>query len=147
MNNHILKEDTPVGSIVYTLKGYDPENSSVVYGILGTDVLTVDPHSGEVKLVKPLDREVSETVFKVSPCHPLVLVAWADHSPFSGWRIQLEIVFTQSVLAGMARNNGETSWSTKQVSSIPGLCWEFPDVLEELILTSETFIMFQSPSN
>lgn len=64
MNNHILKEDTPVGSIVYTLKGHDPENSSVRYGILGTDVLTVDPISGEVKLVKPLDREVSTALWK-----------------------------------------------------------------------------------
>lgn len=58
MDKQILKEDTPVGSIVYTLKGHDPENSTVRYGIQGTDVLTVDPLSGEVKLVKPLDREV-----------------------------------------------------------------------------------------
>ena len=58
MNNHILKEDTEVGTVVYTLKGYDPENSTVKYGILGTDVLTVNPESGEVTLVKPLDREV-----------------------------------------------------------------------------------------
>ncbi|EEB19942.1 conserved hypothetical protein [Pediculus humanus corporis] len=62
MNNHILKEDTEVGTVVYTLKGYDPENSTVKYGILGTDVLTVNPESGEVTLVKPLDREVNDTL-------------------------------------------------------------------------------------
>lgn len=59
MTNHVLNEDTKVGSIVYTLKGYDPENSEVRYGILGTDLFSVNATTGEVRLEKPLDREVS----------------------------------------------------------------------------------------
>lgn len=59
MTNHVLNENLPVGSIVYTLKGHDPENSTVRYGILGTDFFSVNPTTGEVKLEKPLDREVS----------------------------------------------------------------------------------------
>jgi hypothetical protein len=52
-----LLENTPVGSVVYTLKGEDPEGSKVTYGLKGTDKLSVDPVSGEVRVEKPIDRE------------------------------------------------------------------------------------------
>lgn len=58
MNNLVLSEDTPVGSIVHQLQGEDPEGSPVHYGIVGTDRLHVDRDSGKVTLIKPLDREV-----------------------------------------------------------------------------------------
>lgn len=59
MNNVLIQENTPVGTIVYTLRGSDPENSTVHYGIVGTDRLQVDSLTGLVKLIAPLDREVS----------------------------------------------------------------------------------------
>lgn len=58
MNNFVISENTSVGTIIYTLQGYDPENSSLHFGIEGTDHLTVDRNTGEVKLIKPFDREV-----------------------------------------------------------------------------------------
>lgn len=54
-----LYETTPVGSKVFTLKGHDPEGSSVKYGIQLTDKFVVDQKSGVMSLAKPLDREVS----------------------------------------------------------------------------------------
>lgn len=55
----ILNESIPVGTIVDTLVGVDPEGSPVRFSIQGTDKLTVDPESGELRLAKPLDYEVS----------------------------------------------------------------------------------------
>uniref|UniRef100_A0A1B6L3B2 Cadherin domain-containing protein n=1 Tax=Graphocephala atropunctata TaxID=36148 RepID=A0A1B6L3B2_9HEMI len=62
MNNQIFSEETPVGDIIYQLKGSDPEGSPVHYGIVGTDRLQVDRETGQVKLVQPLDREVNDTL-------------------------------------------------------------------------------------
>lgn len=59
MNNLALPETTPVGSVVYRLEGYDPEGGNVSFGLLGSDNFMVDPISGDVKVIKPLDREVS----------------------------------------------------------------------------------------
>lgn len=59
MNNLVIPENTPPGTIVYTLEASDPENSSIRYDIYGTDVLKVDHISGNVTVVKPLDYEVS----------------------------------------------------------------------------------------
>ncbi|MPC90136.1 Cadherin-87A [Portunus trituberculatus] len=59
MNLHVVSESTPVGAAVYTLKGSDPEGSPVMFGLSGTDRLRVDPNSGVVTVVRPLDREVS----------------------------------------------------------------------------------------
>ena len=58
MNNLALSETTPVNTIVYRLEGYDPEGESVTFGMIGTDFFDVDELSGDVKLVKQLDREV-----------------------------------------------------------------------------------------
>lgn len=63
MNNHVLSESVPVGTIVYTLEGYDPEGGNVSFGLIGSDNFEVDPNSGKVKVVKPLDREVSALNF------------------------------------------------------------------------------------
>lgn len=58
MNNVVLSESTAVGSVVFTLEGYDPEKSKITFGSLGTDNFKVDPDTGDVVLVKALDREV-----------------------------------------------------------------------------------------
>ena len=35
MNQHTLRENTPIGTVVYTLAGKDPEGSPVTFGIKG----------------------------------------------------------------------------------------------------------------
>ena len=57
MNQHTLKENTPVGTVVYQLKGEDPEGSPVAFGIEGTRKLRVDPRSGQVTVAEEIDRE------------------------------------------------------------------------------------------
>ena len=57
MNQHTIKENTPVGSIIYTLQGEDPEGSRVEYGLTGTDILKADPFTGSVSVIKEIDRE------------------------------------------------------------------------------------------
>lgn len=57
MNNLALSEATPVGWIVYTLEGYDPEDGEVTFGLIGSENFAVNPKTGEVKLIKALDRE------------------------------------------------------------------------------------------
>ncbi|CAL1286590.1 unnamed protein product [Larinioides sclopetarius] len=61
MDKFSLKEDTPVGTSVYTLRARDPENTRVHYYISG-DSLTVERDTGVVKLTRPLDREVESSV-------------------------------------------------------------------------------------
>jgi hypothetical protein len=56
----VLPESQPVGSTVYTLVGSDPEGASVRYGLVGTDRFEVNPLTGKVTLVKPLDHEVTK---------------------------------------------------------------------------------------
>jgi len=56
LNGLVVNENTPVGTIVYTLKAKDPEGQRVFYYISG-DSFSVDKDSGAVKLIKPLDRE------------------------------------------------------------------------------------------
>lgn len=58
MNNLALSEATPVGWVVYTLEGYDPEGGEVTFGLIGSENFAVDLKSGEVKVIKALDREV-----------------------------------------------------------------------------------------
>lgn len=58
MNNLALSETTPVDSIVYRLEGYDPEGGNVTFGLIGSGNFEVDPNTGDVKLIKQLDREV-----------------------------------------------------------------------------------------
>ena len=60
MNNLALSEMTPLDSMVYRLEGYDPEGGNVTFGLIGSENFQVDAITGDVKLVKELDREVSE---------------------------------------------------------------------------------------
>lgn len=55
----LVEEDTPVGTKVLTLSATDPENGRVTYGLQGSKSLRVDPHTGDVIIIQPLDREVS----------------------------------------------------------------------------------------
>lgn len=71
MNNLALSEATPVGWIVYTLEGYDPEGGEVTFGLIGSENFAVDPKSGEVKVIKALDREVCTTSILFSHSIPL----------------------------------------------------------------------------
>ena len=59
MNNLALSEQTPVGAVVYKLEGYDPEGGNVSFGLIGSDNFIADPISGDVQVIKELDREVS----------------------------------------------------------------------------------------
>jgi len=51
-----IKENTPVGEAVYTLKGVDPKGRQVFYTISG-DNFSVDRVTGVITLKTPLDRE------------------------------------------------------------------------------------------
>ncbi|CAG4946283.1 unnamed protein product [Colias eurytheme] len=62
MDNLPLSESTPVGEVVYTLLGTDPEGLPIKYGLVGTDKFSVNTKTGEVTLVQPLDREKEDTI-------------------------------------------------------------------------------------
>ncbi|XP_062859451.1 cadherin-related family member 1 [Trichomycterus rosablanca] len=61
-----IAEDTPVGSQVYTLNGTDPEGDEVRYDIVydkgSKAYFKVEPGSGWVTLIQPLDREVDDEI-------------------------------------------------------------------------------------
>ena len=59
--NFQIDEDATVGSIVYTLKGIDPEGVKVTYTISG-DHFSVTRETGVITLRAPLDREVEELI-------------------------------------------------------------------------------------
>ncbi|XP_013102305.2 cadherin-87A isoform X1 [Stomoxys calcitrans] len=61
-NNVVLSENTPVGTVVNQLEGSDPENSKVTFGSIVSEHFEVDPVSGTVTLIKPLDREEKESL-------------------------------------------------------------------------------------
>lgn len=58
MNNLVIPENTPIGTVIYTLNASDPENGSIRYDLHGTDVLKVDHETGDVTVIKTLDYEV-----------------------------------------------------------------------------------------
>ncbi|KAJ9578812.1 hypothetical protein L9F63_004962, partial [Diploptera punctata] len=62
VNNLVVSESTPVGSLITTVKANDPENSPVHFGIVGTDRFSVDKDTGEIRVAQPLDREVNDTI-------------------------------------------------------------------------------------
>uniref|UniRef100_A0A1I8MKU3 Cadherin domain-containing protein n=1 Tax=Musca domestica TaxID=7370 RepID=A0A1I8MKU3_MUSDO len=61
-NNIILSESTPVGTVVYKLEGSDPEGSNITFGSIGSEHFEVDPISGNITLIKPLDREEKDSL-------------------------------------------------------------------------------------
>jgi hypothetical protein len=67
INNLAVNEDTPVGNVLFTVNATDPEGSPVHYGILDTDRLGVDQDTGEVRVIQPLDREVSSSKLNFNP--------------------------------------------------------------------------------
>lgn len=62
LNNIVLYENVPVGTVVFRLEGFDPEQSNVTFGSIGSDHFSVDPVSGNITLVKPLDREETDSL-------------------------------------------------------------------------------------
>lgn len=62
LNNIVLYENVPVGTVVFRLEGSDPEDSNVTFGSIGSDHFSVDPVSGNITLVKPLDREETDSL-------------------------------------------------------------------------------------
>ena len=60
-----INEDTPVGSIIYTLKGIDPEGVQVTYWISG-DHFSANRETGVITLRSPLDRENKDLIEVVS---------------------------------------------------------------------------------
>ncbi|XP_055628070.1 protocadherin-like wing polarity protein stan [Toxorhynchites rutilus septentrionalis] len=61
MSRFSLSENTPVGSVVYQLRGVDPEGSKLRYSISGP-VFSVDRETGVVRLRQSLDRELQDSV-------------------------------------------------------------------------------------
>ncbi|XP_077533203.1 cadherin 74A [Haemaphysalis longicornis] len=61
MEKFSLREDTPVGASVYTLRAIDPEHTRVSYYISG-GTFSVNKDTGVVRLTRPLDREEESTV-------------------------------------------------------------------------------------
>ncbi|KAK8778265.1 hypothetical protein V5799_020393 [Amblyomma americanum] len=61
MDKFSLREDTPVGASVYTLRAIDPEHTKVSYYISG-GTFSVNKDTGVVRLTRPLDREEESTV-------------------------------------------------------------------------------------
>lgn len=61
MDNEALSENIPVGQSVYKLEGVNSfgNDDDLVYGIEGTNHLTVDSNTGVVTIAKPLDHEVN----------------------------------------------------------------------------------------
>ncbi|XP_067093062.1 cadherin-related family member 1a [Osmerus mordax] len=61
-----LSEDTPVGTQIYALNGTDPEGQEVRYGVAFEpgykEFFRVDPKSGNITLVEPLDREKQDSI-------------------------------------------------------------------------------------
>lgn len=58
----MVSENTPVGTVIYQLVGSDPEGSNVTFGSIGSEHFEIDSISGNITLVKPLDREQTDTL-------------------------------------------------------------------------------------
>lgn len=56
-----IPEDTPVGSVIYRLKGSDPEGGELTYSISG-EYFRVNKRTGDLTLIKALDREVEPKI-------------------------------------------------------------------------------------
>ncbi|GAB6028559.1 hypothetical protein CHUAL_002700 [Chamberlinius hualienensis] len=56
-----VKEDTPIGSSVYTLMANDPDGRNLSYNII-SNYFSVDKRSGVLTLIKSLDREDRDSI-------------------------------------------------------------------------------------
>lgn len=61
MAHFSLPENVDVGSTIYKLRGTDPEGGSVYFSISG-EYFSVSKYTGDVTLVKELDRELNNSV-------------------------------------------------------------------------------------
>ncbi|KAK4881840.1 hypothetical protein RN001_005159 [Aquatica leii] len=61
INNLVVPENTPLETIVQTFSATDPENSTITYGLYGTDLFKINPKTGDIIVVKNLDHEVNDT--------------------------------------------------------------------------------------
>ena len=62
MNQHRIKENTPVGSVIYNLSGTDPEGSTVRYGLSGKIIYLVLPFP-EITFIRKYLKVVDMEVF------------------------------------------------------------------------------------
>ncbi|KAG8178249.1 hypothetical protein JTE90_000350 [Oedothorax gibbosus] len=58
----VIKENTPVGSVFFNLLGSDPENSTITYGLEGTDRFVVNSTTGVISVAAPIDREINDSL-------------------------------------------------------------------------------------
>lgn len=58
----VIKENTPVGTDFFHLLGSDPENSTVTYGLEGTDRFHVNSVTGVITVAAPIDREINDSL-------------------------------------------------------------------------------------
>nr|XP_022319460.1 cadherin-23-like isoform X1 [Crassostrea virginica] len=63
MSNVRIREDTPVGSVVYTLLATGGGTGPITYGMVETDKFFVDRATGEVKVRRLLDYETNPSLF------------------------------------------------------------------------------------
>ena len=61
MAHFSIPENVDVGSTIYKLRGTDPEGSSVYFSISG-EYFSVNKFSGDVTLIRELDRELNNNV-------------------------------------------------------------------------------------
>ncbi|KAF2367181.1 Cadherin [Trinorchestia longiramus] len=62
MDLHVVSEDVPVGTSIYTLTAADPEGGPVKFGLSGTPYVAVNPLSGVVTVTQQLDRETADSL-------------------------------------------------------------------------------------
>uniref|UniRef100_A0A8C6URR3 Cadherin-related family member 1a n=1 Tax=Neogobius melanostomus TaxID=47308 RepID=A0A8C6URR3_9GOBI len=102
-----LSEDTPVGTQIYCLNGTDPEGSTVSYGLAfdpGTKAyFRVNPKTGNITLIEPLDREVITTT---EPETSIYRVEAIDRDTGSGGSVTFSLQNPLSSLFTIDRYNG-----------------------------------------
>ncbi|XP_061704355.1 cadherin-87A isoform X2 [Cydia pomonella] len=153
MNNLPLSESTPVGSVVYTLQGTNPSGGPVKYSLVGTDKFSVDPVSGEVTLVQPLDREKNDTLkFLVSiknehnegQTESVTVIVWDENdnppefknSPYEVYVPEDEVV-GKTVLQNILVEDRDTVGDNLEVGCLPNEQWpEACDIFEVVALQS-----------
>lgn len=61
MAHFSIPENVDIGSTIYKLRGNDPEGSPVHFSISG-EFFSVNKYTGDVMLIKELDREANDSV-------------------------------------------------------------------------------------
>ncbi|XP_068626040.1 cadherin-87A isoform X2 [Battus philenor] len=57
-----LSERTPTARVVHVLRAAHPDGLPIKYSLVGTDKFSVDPDTGEITLIQPLDRESEDSI-------------------------------------------------------------------------------------